>query len=153
MGPRPATVTYWADDVEAAVTWYAELLGVQPYFERPGPEGRPAYAEFRLGDFQDELGLIDRRFAPAGTAPGPGGAVVYWHVGDVQAAFDRLLSMGATSYEPPTARSAGFVTAAVVDPFGNVLGVMNNPHYLEILDRIPAFELPEIKPDMVSGPQ
>jgi hypothetical protein len=25
------------------------------------------------------------------------------------------------------------VTAAVVDPFGNVLGVMYNPHYLEIL--------------------
>jgi hypothetical protein len=25
------------------------------------------------------------------------------------------------------------VTAAVVDPFGNVLGIMYNPHYLEIL--------------------
>jgi hypothetical protein len=28
---------------------------------------------------------------------------------------------------------AGFVTAAVVDPFGNVLGIMYNPHYLEVL--------------------
>jgi hypothetical protein len=28
---------------------------------------------------------------------------------------------------------SGFVTAAVVDPFGNILGVMHNPHYLEIL--------------------
>ncbi len=27
----------------------------------------------------------------------------------------------------------GFVGASVVDPFGNVLGVMYNPHYLEIL--------------------
>jgi hypothetical protein len=26
------------------------------------------------------------------------------------------------------------VTAAVVDPFGNVLGVMYNPHYLEVLE-------------------
>jgi hypothetical protein len=26
-----------------------------------------------------------------------------------------------------------FVTAAVIDPFGNVLGIMHNPHYLEIL--------------------
>jgi hypothetical protein len=25
------------------------------------------------------------------------------------------------------------VTAAVVDPFGNVLGVMYNPHYLAVL--------------------
>ena len=25
----------------------------------------------------------------------------------------------------------GFVTASVVDPFGNVLGIMYNPHYVE----------------------
>jgi hypothetical protein len=30
-------------------------------------------------------------------------------------------------------RGEGFVTAAVVDPFGNVLGIMDNPHYLEVL--------------------
>ena len=41
--------------------------------------------------------------------------------------------MGATEYEPITPRGEGFVTASVVDPFGNVLGVMYNPHYLEIL--------------------
>jgi hypothetical protein len=34
----------------------------------------------------------------------------------------------------------------VVDPFGNILGLMHNPHYLDVLGRIPAFELPEIKP-------
>jgi hypothetical protein len=28
------------------------------------------------------------------------------------------------------------VTAAVVDPFGNVLGVMYNPHYLEVLKSV-----------------
>jgi hypothetical protein len=27
------------------------------------------------------------------------------------------------------------VTASVVDPFGNVLGIMYNPHYLETLGR------------------
>jgi hypothetical protein len=26
------------------------------------------------------------------------------------------------------------VTAAVVDPFGNVLGIMYNPHYVETLE-------------------
>jgi hypothetical protein len=29
----------------------------------------------------------------------------------------------------------GFVTATVVDPFGNILGVMHNPHYLDMLGR------------------
>jgi predicted enzyme related to lactoylglutathione lyase len=128
-----ATVNYWSDDVEEATRWYAELLGVEPYFERPGPDGRLAYAEFRIGDSQDELGLVDKGWAPAGAATVPGGAVMYWHVDDVAATFERLLSMGAEEYQPITPRGEGFVTAAVVDPFGNVLGVMYNAHYLETL--------------------
>lgn len=30
-------------------------------------------------------------------------------------------------------RGEGFVTASVVDPFGNILGVMYNRHYLDVL--------------------
>ncbi|WP_067700282.1 VOC family protein [Nocardia jejuensis] len=124
-----ATVTYFADDLEAAKDWYAQLLGVQPYFTVPG-----GYYEFRIGDYQHELGLINRKFART-TPDQPGGQIVNWHVDDIAATFDRLLSMGAKEYEPITERGqgTGFVTAAVVDPFGNVLGIMSNPHYLEIL--------------------
>jgi predicted enzyme related to lactoylglutathione lyase len=121
------TVSFYAADLAAAKKWYAELLGIDPYFERPG------YIEFRLGDYQHELGVIDSRYAPDGSATGPAGAVVYWHVDDVSATLDKLLSMGASQYQPPTERGAGFITAAVVDPFGNILGIMYNPHYLEIL--------------------
>ena len=122
-------VSFWADDVDAATRWYAELLGIEPYFVRP-EDGPAAYVEFRLGDHQDELGLIDRRYAPPDAAADPGGAVAYWHVDDVAAALERLRSMGATDYQPLTEREAGFVTAAVVDPFGNVLGLMHSPHWL-----------------------
>ncbi|MFE5634484.1 VOC family protein [Streptomyces sp. NPDC056543] len=122
------TVSFWADDLAAAKAWYTELLGLEPYFERPG------YAEFRIGDYRHELGLIDRAYAPAGSAAGePGGAIVYWHVDDVRATLDRLLSLGAKEYEPLTPRGPGFVTASVTDPFGNVLGVMQNQHYLDVL--------------------
>jgi predicted enzyme related to lactoylglutathione lyase len=121
-----ATISYWADDLEAAKRWYAELLGFEPYFQRPG------YCEFRVGDHQDELGLIDSRYAPGGSTTGPGGAVMYWHVDDVQAALEKLLAMGAKEYQPYTERGAGFVTASVVDPFGNVLGIMYNTHYVEM---------------------
>ncbi|WP_046467996.1 VOC family protein [Allosalinactinospora lopnorensis] len=126
------TVTYFADDLAAAKRWYTELLGIEPYFEHP-IEGPPAYVEFRLGDYQHELGLIDSRYAPHGSAAGPAGAVVYWHVDDVAASYERLLSMGAQEHESPVDREAGFVTASVVDPFGNILGVMYNPHYLDVL--------------------
>jgi predicted enzyme related to lactoylglutathione lyase len=59
---------------------------------------------------------------------------MYWHVDDVPATLDRLLSMGATQLEPPQDRGAGFITASAVDPFGNILGIMYNPHYVEILE-------------------
>lgn len=121
------TVSFWTNDLTAAKKWYAELLGFEPYFERPG------YAEFRLGDYQHELGLIDSRYAPNGSATGPAGAVVYWHVDDVTATFKKLLSMGAKEYEEPTERGKGFITASVIDPFGNILGIMYNQHYLEVL--------------------
>jgi predicted enzyme related to lactoylglutathione lyase len=130
-----ATISFWADDVEAAKDWYVRVLDVEPYFERPGG-GRPAaYYEFRLGDHQTELGLIDRRYAPEGAATTPGGAVLYWHVDDVEAALDRLLSLGAAPHLPLTEQGPGFVTASVIDPFGNVLGIMHNRHYLEVQGR------------------
>jgi predicted enzyme related to lactoylglutathione lyase len=129
-----ATINIWADDVPAAVAWYAEFLGVAAYFEQPGPDGRAAYAEFRVGDYQAELGIVDRRFAPAGATTGPGGAVMYWHVDDLAGTVERLLALGATQHDPITPRGvSGFVTASVVDPFGNLLGVMTNPHYLSVL--------------------
>jgi predicted enzyme related to lactoylglutathione lyase len=128
-----ATVNFWAADVKAARKWYAELLGIEPYFQRPDAEN-PAYIEFRLGDYLHEFGIIDSRYAPnGGGAAQPGGAIVHWHVDDVNAALTKLLEHGATLYDPITERGSGFVTASVVDPFGNVLGIMYNPHYLEIL--------------------
>ena len=125
-----ATITFYATDHEAAKTWYSELLGITPYLNFP------AYCEFRIGDYQHELGIIDGKYAPGGSPAPSSGAVAYWHVDDLQGTFDRLLSMGATEYEPVTVRgdgSRGFITASVVDPFGNILGIMTNPHYLEIL--------------------
>jgi predicted enzyme related to lactoylglutathione lyase len=123
-----STVSFWAADHAAAKQWYTEVLGLDPYFERPG------YAEFRLGDYQHELGLIDSRYAPAGAAAEPGGAIVYWHVDDVDAAFQTLVAAGARQHEAPTERGEGFVTASVVDPFGNILGIMYNQHYLSVLE-------------------
>ncbi|MGK5739924.1 VOC family protein [Micromonospora sp. URMC 103] len=129
-----ATVSFWAADLTAAKTWYADLFGTEPYYEVRDAEGRPAYYEFRLGDHQHELGLIDSRYAPGGAPGAPGGAIVYWHVDDLDATVAALLAAGARPHQPPTPRGAGdFVTASVVDPFGNILGVMRNPHYLEML--------------------
>lgn len=137
-----ATLNIWADDVPATASWYAEFLEVDPYFTRRGSDGAPVYVEFRVGDYQAELGIVDKRFAPAGVkesdtaAPSalPLGSIMYWHVDDLDSTVARALSLGAVMYEPITRRGdVGFVTASLIDPAGNILGLMNNPHYLDIL--------------------
>jgi len=57
----------------------------------------------------------------------------YWHVDDVEATVRQLLAVGAREKDAPFHFGAGFVAASVVDPFGNVLGVMYNPHYVDVL--------------------
>lgn len=126
-----STLNIWADDVAAAAAWYAELLGEEPYFTRPGPSGGLNYAKFRTGDYQAELAIANRSFVPPGSALAPGGAVMHWHVDDVEATMARLLSMGAKGYQPVTPHGP-ILTAAVVDPFGNLLGIIYNPHYLDV---------------------
>lgn len=126
-----STISFYAADLEAATKWYAEFLGVEPYFNVPG------YSEFRIGDYQHELGIIDSKYSPEGATKSIGGAIAYWHVDNLEATLDLLVSKGAKVYDPITDRSGGkmaFVTASVIDPFGNILGIMTNKHYLEILD-------------------
>jgi len=126
-----STVSFYAADLVAARQWYTEFLGIEPYFTE-----KPGYVEFRIGDYQHELGIIDARYAPADPARGPAGETVFWHVDDVPATLQRLLDLGATQLAAPRDQGAGFITASVVDPFGNILGVMYNPHYLEVLAQL-----------------
>jgi predicted enzyme related to lactoylglutathione lyase len=124
-----ATANYWSDDVPAARDWYTQVLGIEPYFSMPPDSASPSYVEFRIGRDGDELGIVDRRFGPPAAAT-PGGVVLYWAVDDAAATHARLLELGATEFQPVTAQGdGGFVTASVVDPFGNIFGVMQNPHF------------------------
>lgn len=126
-----ATVSFFAEDVAAARDWYSKLFGVDAYFQMPNAD-TPAYVEFRVGDDEDEFGIIDRNYAPQAMQDGPGGAILLWHVDDVAISFAKLIEMGAKEYDPITPRGdSGFVTASVIDPFGNVLGIMTNPHWAE----------------------
>lgn len=125
-----ATINLNATHHTEAVKWYTQYLNTEPYFNVPG------YSEFRLGDFQAELGIVDSKYAPKNISEKPAGITAYWHVDNLQAAVDKALEMGATMFDPITPRGeSGFVTAAVTDPFGNILGLMYNPHYLEMVKK------------------
>jgi predicted enzyme related to lactoylglutathione lyase len=124
-----STVSFYAADHAAAKRWYTELFGEPPYFDRPG------YFEFRIGDHQHEFGVIDSAYAGHDVTTSPAGEIVFWHVDDLEASLKRLLDAGATPLDGMRERGEGFVTASVTDPFGNILGIMYNPHYLEMLER------------------
>lgn len=112
------TVIYVVDDLDRAKAWYAGVLGQQPYFDQP------FYVGFNVGGF--ELGLLPFE---GDSAPGVGGTVAYWGVPDADAALARLLEAGASRRDPVQDVGEGIRTATVLDPFGNVLGVIENPHF------------------------
>jgi uncharacterized glyoxalase superfamily protein PhnB len=135
-----STLICLVDDVAAATDWYTELLGAGPFFTRPGPGGRVQYAKFAVGDSGAELAIADRAKAPPGTVAGPGGVIVHWRVDDLDATMARLQEMGAKEFQPRTPHGP-FVTAVVIDPFDNLLGLQGvaaTAHYSDDRDCAPA---------------
>ena len=109
------TVTYRTPDIAAGKAWYAQVLGHDPYYDEP------FYVGFNVAGY--ELGLV-----PDGSG-GEGGATFFWGADDVDAAVERLLSLGATLLAPVKDVGGGIRVATVTDPFGNVIGVIENPHF------------------------
>lgn len=112
------TVIYVNTELQAARNWYAEVLGMQPYFDEP------FYVGFNVGGF--ELGVMP---ADEVNQPGGGGVLAYWGVADVDATYAQLLMKGAKEREPVTDVGGGIKVATLFDPFGNVLGIIENPHF------------------------
>ena len=111
------TVVYHVDQIESATRWYAQVLGQEPYF------CEPFYVGFNVGGY--ELGLDpDMSSIARGNSQ-----VAYWGVADVDAAHARLLELGARADRPVQDVGSGIRVASVLDPFGNVVGIIENPHF------------------------
>jgi hypothetical protein len=65
-----STMNLGAEDLPAATRWYIEPLALEPYFIAEVAGRGSGYVEFRIGDYQHTLGIIDRRFAPPELASG-----------------------------------------------------------------------------------
>ncbi len=112
------TTIYRVEDLEAAKRWYSEVLGFGPYFDEP------FYVGFEVGGF--ELGLLP---GEEGAPTGRGGVTAYWGVDDIRATVDRLVELGATVHRDVEDVGEGILVAELIDPFGNNLGVIHNPHF------------------------
>lgn len=112
------TVVFQVKDLDRAKEWYRAALGKPPYFDEP------FYVGWNVGGF--ELGLHP---AEANTPTGAGGAVAYWGVEKIQPAWERLLAIGGTAVAAPMDVGGGIQVATLQDPFGNLLGIIENPHF------------------------
>ncbi len=112
------TAIYHVPDLAKAKAWYRSLLGIDPYFDEP------FYVGFNVGGF--ELGLHP---AGEGQPAGPGGAVAYWGVERMTTAWPRLLGLGAAAVSAPQDVGGGIQVATAKDPFGNLIGLIENPHF------------------------
>jgi predicted enzyme related to lactoylglutathione lyase len=111
------TAVYHVTDLDQATDWYAKVLGIEPYFKEP------FYVGFNVEGY--ELGLDP----DPEQAKGPGGVGVYWGVPDSDAALKQLLEMGGRPHSDVTEVGGGIRVASVLDPSGNVFGVIENPHF------------------------
>ena len=109
------TAAYPAPDLARAKAWYTQVLEKPPYFDEP------FYVGFSVGGF--ELGLI-----PDGV-PGTTGSQIFWGVSNAAAELKRLLGLGAQLHEDVKDVGGGIKVASVRDPFGNLFGIIENPHF------------------------
>ena len=112
------TAKYSTTDLAAAKAWYTEATGVAPYFDEP------FYVGFNVGGF--ELGITPEDSAPLAR---PEAGIAYWGVADARATWERLVALGATPHEPLQDVGEGILIGSLHDPFGNVLGIIENPHF------------------------
>jgi predicted enzyme related to lactoylglutathione lyase len=109
---------YHVKDIGKAKEWYTRVLGIQPYFDQA------FYVGYNVGGY--ELGLVTD--GKAGEKQPPS-TVAYWGVEDARASYQRLIDLGATPLDPVQDVGGGILAGAVYDPFGNVLGVIQNPYF------------------------
>ena len=113
-----ATAIYRVTDIDRAKAWYAHAFQQAPYFDQP------FYVGFNIGGY--ELGLDPD---PSGGKTGPGGSVAYWRVPAIDDALRHFVSAGAAIVAPAQDVGEGIKVATVSDPFGNLIGLLENPHF------------------------
>ena len=112
------TVIYRVPDLARAKAWYEAAFGISPYFDEP------FYVGFEVGGYELGLHPHDGSSVQVGN-----NAVAYWGVPDIEAAWTHMREQGAAPREEPKEVGEGIKVASVADPFGNVIGLIENPHF------------------------
>lgn len=111
------TTIYQVSDIEEAKKWYAKTFKTAPYFDQP------FYVGFNIGGY--ELGLQPQEKPLAKSDA----VVSYWGVSDMEEEYRFFLENGAIAVEPPQNVGGEIVVATIMDPWGNIIGLIYNPGF------------------------
>lgn len=112
------TIVYFVSDIEKAKQFYNKTLGIQPYFDTPFYVGYNV-SGYELGLHPDEENKSEKN----------AGSVTYWGVENISTTLKHLLEMGTTLDKNIQDVGEGIKLASVLDPFGNIFGIIENPHF------------------------
>ncbi|MGW6820552.1 VOC family protein [Streptomyces sp. NPDC055005] len=105
------TVLHPVSDLARAKAVYAALLGVAPQTDGPHYVGFESAGQ--------HVGLL-----PGGGPQGLTTSLAYWHVADIEAKLAEVTAAGATVKEPAHDVGGGRLVATVIDPDGNLIGLV-----------------------------
>lgn len=112
------TTIYKVSDLNKAREWYEKAFDTKAYFIED------FYVGFSIGGY--ELGLLPDSKP---TVQKTENVIAYWGVKDINESFAKLIENGAITNEKPENVGGEIWTASVKDPWGNVIGIINNPHF------------------------
>ncbi len=107
------TVLHPVTDLARSKAVYTALLGVPPTSDAPYYVGYEAAGQ--------QIGLVPNGGPQAMTSP-----VAFWHVADIAAKLAEVTAAGATVHEAAHDVGGGRLVATVLDPDGNVLGLIQD---------------------------
>ena len=111
------TVIYFVKDLDTAKAWYTQIFNKPPYFDEP------YYVGFNIEGF--ELGLRPDKEGENFD----NNTVAYWGVQDAKTVYQYLLQNGSIADEDIKDVGGGILVGTVIDPAGNVFGIIENPHF------------------------
>ncbi|MEV0350674.1 VOC family protein [Nonomuraea sp. NPDC050680] len=107
------TVLHPVSDLAKAKAVYAALLGIPPQTDSSYYVGFEAEGQ--------HIGLV-----PGGGPQDMISPVAYWHVPDIEAKLAEVVAAGAAVKEAAHEVGGGRLVATVIDPDGNVLGILQD---------------------------
>ncbi|UKT64807.1 VOC family protein [Pedobacter mucosus] len=112
------TIVYYVSDLEAAKKWYKEVFEIEPYFDEV------YYVGYNIGGYELGLDPDDSGFSNGNHS------TTYWGTNDIKKAFDRFAELEIEIHAAPNNVGGTIWVGSIFDPFGNVIGLIENPEFI-----------------------